>query len=140
MNKEIILSSYQYISSKTNSRFVYGGSIGLWLWGIDLGRAPHDLDVKFLDLSVQERKLLDLDGFTMKIHKLANIPISLEWKELEYEGLKILVFTPETTIAAKKYDLDYLNKPGILMTDRRKHHKEKLIQDFEYLKEHYGLE
>ena len=139
MYRDIITSSFQYISSITTSRFVYGGSYGLWLWGIDLGREPHDLDIKFLDLSVEERKALTLD-FTPTIDKLPNISTDLEWKELEYEGLKLLVFTPESIVAAKKYTLDFLKRPKIIMSDRRLHHKEKVERDLAWLKEKYGLE
>jgi len=139
--KEIILSSFQYIPSKTSSRFIYGGSCSLAIWGIDLGREVHDLDIAFPDLSVKERMALDLSDFPdIRIHKLANVPIETEWKEVEYEGHKLLVFTLDTFMAVKKYDLAFLNRPGLTMTDRRIHHKEKVIRDLAWLKEHYGLE
>ncbi len=140
-NKDnIIIKSYQYLNSlKGIGRFVYGGSYGLWINEIDLGRKFHDLDIKFLDFNEEDKPQPKLDFFP-KIDKLPDIPIELQVEEKEWNGIKLLVFTPESIIKSKQYTLDFLSDPKTFMTDGRRRQKDKILRDFRYLIEHYGLE
>ena len=137
---KIILDSYQYLSSLGVGRFVYSGGYGLYLNGIDLGRELKDLDIRFLDLSPSEVHSLNVD-FNPKIDKLPMILNSEEeqWEEKDWNGIKVLVSTPESIILAKKKTLNFLSDPKTLMTETRESQKEKILRDLEYLKEHYEL-
>jgi hypothetical protein len=136
---KIILDSYQYLSSLGLGRFVYSGSYGLYLNGIDLGREFHDLDIEFPDLSLEEKKALKFE-FTPEIERVLHIRQDLKFEEKDWNGIKLLVFTPESIIAAKRHILNFLETPGIIMTENRLSQKEKILRDLGYLKEHYGLE
>lgn len=140
-NKDnIIIKSYQYLSSLEGiGRFVYGGSYGLWINGIDLERKFHDIDIKFLDFNEEDKLQLKLDFFP-KIDKLPDIPEELQVEEKEWNGIRLLVFTPESIIRAKQYTLDFLSDPKTFMTEGRKRQKDKILRDFRYLREHYELE
>lgn len=137
---KIILDSYQYLSSLGIGRFVYSGSYGLYLNGISLGRELEDIDIRFLDLSKEEKQNLKLE-FSPTIDRVPKMlnPEEDLWEEKDWNGIKILVSTPESIINAKKRTLDFLSNPKTFMTKRRKSQKEKILQDLEYLKEHYGL-
>ena len=137
---KIILNSYQYLSSLGIGRFVYSGSYGFYINSIDLGRDLYDLDIRFPDLTLEERYSLKLE-FTPHIDKLSE-KLQLGdnmWEEKDFYGTKLLVFKPENIIKAKKATLDFLSDPRTLMTERRKSQKEKILRDLDYLKEHYGL-
>lgn len=134
-----ILDCNNYLKTITNSRFVFGGSYGLFLNGIILNREFKDIDVKFLDLSVDERRKLQIE-FEPHVDKCANIPIELEYKEIIVEGTPLLVFTPQSIINAKKYQLDYINKETTIKTEQRLGHKEKVLADLKYIKDTYNLE
>ena len=137
---KIILDSYQYLSSLGIGRFVYSGSYGLYLNEITLGRELEDIDIRFLDLSKEEKQNLKLE-FSPTIDKIPKMlnPEEDIWEEKDWNGIKILVSTPESIIKAKKRTLDFLSDPKILMTEKRLAQKEKIIRDLDYLKEHYGL-
>lgn len=136
---KIILDCNRYLKSITDSRFVFSGSYGLFLNKIILNRGFKDIDIKFLDLSVEERKKLQIE-FEPHIDKCANIPIELEYSEVIIEGVPLLVYTPQSIINAKKYQLDYINKETTIKTERRLAQKEKILADLKYLKETYGIE
>lgn len=135
---QIILDSYQYLSSLGIGRFVYSGSYGLYLNGINIGREFHDLDIEFPDLSLDEKHALRLE-FTPNINKVPKINSDFKFEEKDWNGLKILVFTPESIVEAKQYILNFLSDPKTKMTEKRKSQKEKILRDLGYLKEHYGL-
>ena len=135
---QIILDSYQYLSSLGIGRFVYSGSYGLYLNGIDIGRELHDLDIELPDLSLNEKHNLILE-FTPNINKVPKINLNFRFEEKDWNGLKILVFTPESIVEAKQYILNFLSDPKTFMTKNRLAQKEKILRDLEYLKEHYGL-
>lgn len=137
---KIILDSYRYLSSLNIGRFVYSGSYGFYINGIDLGRDMYDLDIRFPDLTLEERCALKLN-FTPRIDKLSErLKFGEEiWEEKDFHGVKLLVFTPESIVRAKQVTLNFLSDPKIFMTERRKSQKEKILRDLDYLKEHYGL-
>ena len=136
--EQIIQDSYQYLNSLEVGRFIYSGSYGLYLNGINIGREFHDLDIEFPDLSLDEKHALRLE-FTPNINKVPKINLDFKFEEKDWNGLKILVFTPESIVMAKQYILNFLSNPKTKMIEKRKSQKEKILRDLEYLKEHYGL-
>lgn len=141
MNKtEIILECVKYLKTKTNSRFVFSGSYGLYIQDIDFNRDFHDIDVRFLDLSEEELKKLHLD-FQPQIHKLGECPVNNpEYKEVEFHGEKILVFSPKTIIDCKKCTLDFIENKAKIKSATRLYVAKKIKDDLKYLKENYGIE
>lgn len=137
---KIILDSYQYLSSLNIGRFIYSGSYGLYINGIDLGRDLYDIDIRFPDLTLEEKHNLKLE-FSPHIDKLPErLKFGEEiWEEKDFHGVKLLVFTPESIVRAKQVTLNFLSDPKTFMTERRKSQKEKTTRDLNYLKEHYGL-
>ena len=137
---EIILQCIRYLKEITESRVVFSGSYGLYIQGIDLNRDFHDIDIKFLDLNEDALKKLRLD-FKPVIHKLKEChAVSPEYKEVDFHGEKILVFTPKTIIDCKKYTLDFIENGAKIMSPGRIHSAEKNKADLQYLKEHYEIE
>jgi len=136
---KIILDCIKYIRKKTDLDFVIGGSYGLYIYGILLDRDFHDIDIKFLDISLSDAKKLNLH-FKPKIDILPTVEeLDLKYEEVEFHGEKVLVFTPETTVEAKKNMLDFLENRARIITPEREIQKEKLKHDLEYLKEKYNL-
>lgn len=137
---EIILKCNEYLKAKTDSKFVFGGSYGLYIHGIEFERELHDMDIKFLDLDKDELSKLKLD-FSPKIHKLKSSPIgSSEYVEVEFCGEKLLVFTPQFIVDCKKATLNYIENVAKIKSEGRLHSAEKIREDLKYLKEKYGLE
>lgn len=138
--EQIILNSYQYLNSLNIGRFVYGGSYGLYINGFALERSFHDVDVKFIDLSKEERKTLKLD-FSPTIDSMIDLKdFDFKFEEKDWNGIKLLVCTTDCIINAKRRTLKFLENPKVLMTENRLAQKEKILRDLGYLKEHYGLE
>ena len=137
--EDIILTCNKYLKETVNSRFVFGGSYALFMQGIDLKRDFHDIDIKFLDLDVKERRNLKLD-FSPAIDKLPNVDIPLEYKEIEFCGEKLLVFTPQTIVDCKKFCVDFIENKAKIKSPTRLAGLEKIKRDLIYLKENYNLE
>jgi len=142
MDNEItktILDSYNYLKTVTDSRFIYSGSYGLYINNIILPRKFHDLDIRFIDLSREETKKLNLE-FIPRIDKLLKIKLDLQYKEVNFNGVELLVYTPESIIACKKRTLDFICNKAHIITDKRLAQKEKILKDLDYLKSEYNLE
>ena len=138
--EQTILNSYQYLNSLNVGRFVYGGSYGLYINGFVLERPFHDIDVKFIDLSKEERKILKLD-FSPTIDSMIDLKdFDFKFEEKDWNGTKLLVCTTDCIIDAKRRTLKFLENPKVLITENRLAQKEKILRDLGYLKEHYGLE
>lgn len=143
MGKEEIISTVlncnAYLKTITTSKFVFGGSYGLFLNGIYLNRDFHDIDVKFLDLSVEERKKLKID-FKPSVDKLANIPIDLSYNEVIINDTPLLVFTTKSILDCKKYQLDFINNDMTTKTEKRLGHREKILADLKFIRDTYGID
>lgn len=144
MDKDkIILDCNEYLKTKTSSRFVFSGTFGLYIQGFAMDRDFHDVDVKFLDLTQKEAKALSFE-FSPKIHALNDRVLDegeeYKYVEVEFQGEKLLVFTPKTIINFKKHTLDFIDNKAKIKSRERLYLAEKIRTDLKYLKETYGLE
>ena len=137
---ETILKCNEYLKTVTGSRFAFSGSYGLYIQGVELDREFHDMDIKFLDLDREELSKLKVD-FEPTIHKLKSSPIGTDdYKEVEFHGEKLLVYTPQFIVDCKKHTLDFIENKAKIKTEGRLYTAEKIKSDLMFLKEKYGLE
>lgn len=137
--EKTILACNSYIKSKTEHRFAFCGSCGLYLQGISLGRELHDIDIKFPDLDFNEALSLGLE-FNPKLDVLDEYkPENAKYIEVELNGEKLVVETVESIISYKRDMLDYLAHKAKIMDESRIRQREKQTRDLEYLKKEYGL-
>lgn len=135
---ELILAVDRALREKYGTDIIFSGSFGLWLDGIDLGREFHDVDVKVVGADPRVIRKDKFD-FNLPIDFLGVTDVPLEYKEIDFHGRKILVYTAETIMNIKKSTVRFSKTRKIrnIFTERtgKKHQA-----DLDYIKEKYGME
>ena len=136
--KHLAIYLNNILKEKYGTDIIFGGSLGLYLNGIILDRDFSDIDVKVvgIDPNIPRKDKADFD---VPIHFLGNTDIPLEYKEIEIDGEKILVYTVETILNCKKHSISF-NKTRKIKNEFTERKIEKDTKDLEYIKEKYGIE
>ena len=133
-----IIDCISYIKSKTDEKFVFGGSVALYIQGITLGREIHDIDVRFPNLTIKEVQRLNLN-FSPNIDIIFRC-LNEGYEEFNLCGEKVLAYTPESVVLAKKIMLDFIENKNKIKTEQTEAQAEKIRRDLKYLKENYNIE
>lgn len=92
-----------------NKKYVYCGSISLYLNGMDIDHF-NDIDVDFIGCTENEKVFIWIENEPLPIDKVVPIEgIPIEYKEIEFEGRKLLVSTLEYELKAREYLLQIPN-------------------------------
>lgn len=106
--KDLFLKIDDFLKS-FNKKYVYCGSISLYLNGMDINNFD-DIDVDFIDCTEDEKVFIWPLGGPLELDKLSPIEeIPIEYKEIEFEGRKLLVSTLEYELKAREYLLQIPN-------------------------------
>ena len=135
--ERIALTLNKMLREKFDADVVFGGSLGLFLNGIVLDRDFHDVDVRVLNV---DPKVVRKEGveYEIPIHFLGNTTVPLEYKEVDVQGEKILVYTPETILNCKKYTIQF-NETRRIKNEFTERKNEKDRKDLAFIKEKYGI-
>ena len=108
-----------------NLRYVYCGSISLYLHGLNI-KEIHDADIDFIDLSDNDKYYIYTNNYEyFPIDKMFDIGFPIEYEEIEYKGRIFLIDTLEYELKTKYKLLEIPNY--------RK--KEKVLKRIEQIKE-----
>ena len=100
--KDLFLKIDDFLKS-FNKKYVYCGSISLYLNGMNINNFD-DIDVDFIDCTEDEKVFIWPLGGPLELDKLSPIKeIPIEYKEIEFEGRKLLVSTLEYELKAREY-------------------------------------
>ena len=106
--KDLFLKIDDFLKS-FNKKYVYCGSISLYLNGMNINRFG-DIDVDFINCNENEKIFIWPFGGPLELDKLSPIKeIPIEYKEIEFEGRKLLVSTLEYELKAREYLLQIPN-------------------------------
>lgn len=135
--KQLVLSLNKTLREKYNTDIIFSGSLALYLQGIELNRDFHDIDVKVVDVDPKVVRKNHID-FELPIDFLGYTDITLESKEIDVDGQKILVYTPETIMKHKVSSINF-NRHRKIKNELTERKVEKDLRDLRYITENYGI-